>query len=90
MYLTFMLAERGIGSNRGLQRIQSKVDDQNEPSAEVSGRVSNLGPIAAKLGAKAGTRTQNKAKRTNKIDFVVALCKQGSPVRSRPANSTIC
>src|SRR5437899_7890982 len=48
---------------------------------------SNLGPIAAKLGPKPGTRTQNKAKRTNKIDFVVTLCKQGV-AGSIPVTST--
>ena len=49
-----------------------------------------MGPIAVKSGAKPGTGTQNKAKRTNKIDFVVTLCKQGSLVRSWPRPPTIC
>ena len=30
---------------------------------------SNLGPFAAKLGPEPRTMTQNKARRTNKIDF---------------------
>jgi hypothetical protein len=48
---------------------------------------SNLGPIAAKLGPLPGTTTQNKAKRTNQIDFISRLCKQGV-AGSIPATST--
>jgi hypothetical protein len=52
---------------------------------------SNLGPIAAKLGERPGTTTQNKAKRTNQIDFPSRLCKQGVagsiPVTSTKLNS---
>jgi hypothetical protein len=39
------------------------------PSCEDKVR-SNLGPDAAELGLKPGTMTQNKARRTNKIDFL--------------------
>jgi hypothetical protein len=46
-----------------------------------------LGPIAAKLGTKSGTTTQNKAKRTNQIDFLSRLCKQGV-TGSIPVTST--
>ncbi len=48
---------------------------------------SNLGPNAAKLGPKPGTTTQNKAKRTNEIDFISRLCKQGV-TGSIPVTST--
>ena len=48
---------------------------------------SNLGPIAAKLGTKPGTTTQSKAKRTNQIDFLSRLCKQGV-AGSNPVTST--
>jgi hypothetical protein len=43
--------------------------------------------MAAKLGAKPGTTTQNKAKRTNEIDFLSRLCKQGV-AGSIPVTST--
>src|SRR5579864_1573704 len=36
-----------------------------------------LGSNSCQIGAKPRTRTQNKTKRTNKIDFVSSLCKQG-------------
>jgi hypothetical protein len=48
----------------------------------------NLGPNAAELGRKRGTATQNKAKRTNEIDFISRLCKQGV-TGSTPVTSTI-
>ena|SRR5215469_6426009 len=48
---------------------------------------SKLGPLNAKLDEKSGTRTQNKAKRTNQIDFLMSLCKQGV-AGSIPATST--
>jgi hypothetical protein len=48
---------------------------------------SNLGPNAAELGPKSGTTTQNKAKRTNEIDFISRLCKQGV-AGSNPVTST--
>ena len=48
---------------------------------------SNLGPIAAELGPKPGNTTQNKAKRTNEIDFISRLCKQGV-TGSIPVTST--
>jgi hypothetical protein len=47
----------------------------------------NLGPIAAKSGTKPGTTTQNKAKRTDQIDFLSRLCKQGV-AGSIPVTST--
>src|SRR5260370_16939463 len=46
-----------------------------------------VGRNGGELGTKPGTRTQNKAKRTNKIDFVATLCKQGV-AGSIPASST--
>ena len=49
---------------------------------------SKLGPIGAKAGLKPDTTTQNKAKRTNQIDFSFSLCKQGV-AGSIPATSTI-
>ena len=48
---------------------------------------SNLGPNAAELGPKPGATTQNKAKRTNEIDFISRLCKQGV-TGSIPVTST--
>ena len=48
---------------------------------------SNLGPNIAELGAKPGITTQNKAKRTNEIDFLSRLCKQGV-TGSIPVTST--
>jgi hypothetical protein len=48
---------------------------------------SKLGPLGAKLDEKPGTRTQNKAKRTNQIGFLMSLCKQGV-AGSIPATST--
>jgi hypothetical protein len=48
------------------------------PSEGVTSELgSNLGPIAAELGTKPSITTQNKAKRTNQIDFLSRLCKQG-------------
>src|SRR2546430_17374611 len=74
-------------------RIRCKADDQNRPPGRVSGRWSEwgsmLGPIAAKLGQKPRTSAQNKAKRTNKIDFVVTLCKQGVRVPPRPPTNIV-
>ena len=48
---------------------------------------SKLGPIAAKSDERSGITTQNKAKRTNQIDFGFLLCKQGV-AGSIPATST--
>jgi hypothetical protein len=53
----------------------------------VTSNGSNLGPFAAELGTKPCTTTQNKAKRTNQIDILSRLCKQGV-TGSIPVTST--
>jgi hypothetical protein len=66
------------------------VVQQRESDFECHYRIqvgTNLGPNAAKIGPRLGTTTQNKAKRTNEIDFLSRLCKQGV-AGSIPATST--
>ena len=56
---------------RALARPQGRTKLERECAVERCQKVrSNLGPNAAKLGPKPCTMTQNKARRTNKIDFL--------------------
>ncbi len=49
---------------------------------------SNLGPTTAKLGPKPCTMTQNKARRTNKIDFLQLPWAQEAPGSNPGAPTT--